>query len=71
MIYNFIITNIQYMVAIFMTVTPGAAVTSGGAAISGGMSVTAGIGATAICIGLSIAIVIIAVGVFFWLRNRS
>ena len=43
----------------------------GGAICSGGVKIASGFGATAVCIGLAIAIVIIAVGVFFWLRRKG
>ncbi len=43
----------------------------GGAICSGGVKIASGFGATAVCIGLTIAIVIIAVGVFFWLRRKG
>jgi hypothetical protein len=43
---------------------------AGGKVISGGVKIAAGAGATAICIGVAIGIVLIAAGVFFWMRRK-
>jgi hypothetical protein len=39
--------------------------------VAGGVKIAAGYGATAVCIGVSIGIVIVAVGVFLWLKRKA